>query len=680
MRSGVRTKLVLAISLVAAMTVLSGIVSWFYYTAIESLLITVLQDQTPTISSSLKLAEASSRFATATLAFNTTRNQLQRQSVAVALDQQIAHLDEILATLRRTSIDKTRLDLIQGLVGTLERNLEQQNQLVSTRLDLQTRIRRVLADLRASHLVFLAALRAAMPESSGTEADRVRRLWDMESTADRMVRTWYEADKLERLEALVGARSTFEADRSHLAGLVAALPGNGAEAAQLRRAAQVLAQPGAWAGEGFEHLEELLRTLATLRTLDSDNGNTVSRLSIAVVQLVDDVQATAEATGQQAGEQIAAGRYSMLAIAVATFLGPMVFVWLLLGRTIVVPLTDLAAATRRIAAGELTTPIPNSGQGEIAELADALVVFRDNTAALAERSGALHASEARQRQAREEAERALEELKRTQEQLVQSEKMAALGGLVAGVAHEINTPIGIVLTSITFLAAESEAIRARFTSNALRRSDFEAFFAKLDESTRLSISNIQRASDLIQSFKNVAVDQVNEESRHFNFRSYLQEVLTSLTPTWRKAGLKVALDCPEALEIDGVPGIWFCIVSNFVTNSVVHAFDKGQEGLLTVAVREADGDTVELSYTDDGRGIPTAHLSRVFEPFFTTGRANGSTGLGMHIVYNLVSGRMGGTIRLDSAPGRGVRFTIRFPRSLPPAPESDAAQVVVGQG
>ena len=637
---GVRGRLVTAIGLVAAMTVVGGIVSWFFYSRIEGLLIAVVRDETPTISLSLKLAEASSRFAAGSLAYSAAHNHLQRQSVAVALDQQAHQLEEILGALRGTAIDHTRLDLIQRLVTTLERNLEQQNQQIEAQLNVDGRVRRAQAAFRRDSDGFSAALHRAALEQIGDSA-ATKRLWEVDALGDRMVTTVTEVEHLDRIEQISQARTAFEANRQQLAALFPAASDS------LGLAVAALGAHQQSPDSAFALREAAIRSREQVHALNEESRNIVSQLSIAVVRLVDEVEGRSAEMGRKAGDQITAGRGSILAIAVATFLGPMVFVWLLIGRTIVVPLTSLAAATRRIAGGDLAAPIPTSGKGEIADLAEALVVFRDNAAAL--------------HQAKEEAERALHDLRQAQEQLVQSEKLAALGGLVAGVAHEINTPIGIVLTGASLLAEETETIRTRADSGSLKRSDFNAYLDTAGESSAIILDNIQRAADLIQSFKNVAADQVSDVARRFNLKAYCGDVITSLSPSWRKAGHVVELEGPDDIEIDGYPGLLSHILTNFITNSVIHGFAPGQKGALGITLSRPSPTLVELIYTDTGRGIPVRDQGRVFEPFFTTRRGIGCTGLGLHIVYNLVTGRLGGQIRLESREGGGVRFVLRFP-------------------
>ena len=276
------------------------------------------------------------------------------------------------------------------------------------------------------------------------------------------------------------------------------------------------------------------------------------------------------------------------------------------------------------------------------------------------------------REAHEQLRTAHTQLQAAQQQLVQAEKMASLGALVAGVAHEINTPIGIAMTSSSYLADRIGQIDQISKTGKLRRSDFDLFIDEARMSASLMLSNIARAADLVQSFKLVASDQARGDRRRFELKTYLEEVLMSLRPTWHRPGHDVALDCPGGIEMDSYPGVLAQIVTNFITNSIVHGYEEGQRGRFVIVVRPSGPDWVEMVYTDDGRGIPAENRAKIFEPFFTTRRSAGSTGLGLHIVFNLVTGQLGGTIGLDEAAGGGTRFTVRFPMHAPVLPATEA--------
>ena len=267
------------------------------------------------------------------------------------------------------------------------------------------------------------------------------------------------------------------------------------------------------------------------------------------------------------------------------------------------------------------------------------------------------------------AERALQDLREAQRSLIQAEKMASLGGLVAGVAHEINTPVGIGLTGASTLAVETDRIRKLYQAEDMSQGDFEEYLDVAGRSAQLLMSNMERAASLIHSFKQVAVDQVSDERRSFDLASYIAEVLASLHPALRKRGeVGVTVECPPGLEIDGYPGGLSQVLTNLVLNALNHAFEPGRPGRISLLVDCPDPDTVRLRVADDGRGIPSDHLDRIFDPFFTTRRGQGGSGLGLHIVYNIVTGTLKGSIAVDSEEGAGTTFSILFPRVAAPAP------------
>ncbi|MEI6559095.1 MAG: AAA family ATPase [Rhodospirillaceae bacterium] len=322
--------------------------------------------------------------------------------------------------------------------------------------------------------------------------------------------------------------------------------------------------------------------------------------------------------------------------------------------------TDAFAGDRleapRLLAAQIAISLENARlYDELSDFSQAL------EAQVAERTRELSAALASERQAHDQ-------LRAAQKQLVQAEKMASLGQLVAGMAHEINTPIGNALTSVTYLAEATHRFRETAAAGNIRRSDFNAFVATLGETTEIMVTNIRRAVYLVDSFKKVAADRARDEQRRFELKPYLREIVLSLEPTWRRAGHTVVVDCPDRLVMDGFSGVIAQIITNMVVNSVPHGFPGGDTGTLTITVRERDDQTLILTYSDDGRGIAPEHRERVFDPFFTTRRSGGSTGLGLHIVYNLVTSKLGGRIDLVGGAGRGVRFVLTLPRIAPPEP------------
>lgn len=260
----------------------------------------------------------------------------------------------------------------------------------------------------------------------------------------------------------------------------------------------------------------------------------------------------------------------------------------------------------------------------------------------------------------QQLEKTLDSLRQAEDQLIQTETMAALGRLVAGIAHEINTPIGIGVTATSLLMEKTRAFSNRFARGAMRRSDLEKFLATAEQSSKMALTNLERAAELIQSFKQVAVDQSSESKRIFNVKSYLEEVLLQLSPKLKSTQYRVEIQGNAHISLYSYPGAFAQIVTNLVMNSVLHAFGPAAAGAIAFEFDQRDQQFV-LIYRDDGQGIPAKNLGKIFEPFFTTKRAQGGSGLGLHIVYNLVTRKLEGKIRCDSQPGQGTQFTIELP-------------------
>lgn len=262
--------------------------------------------------------------------------------------------------------------------------------------------------------------------------------------------------------------------------------------------------------------------------------------------------------------------------------------------------------------------------------------------------------------ANQELETTLNDLRRTQSQLVLSEKLAALGELVAGVAHEINTPVGVALSAGSTLAEKNQILADLFARGEMKRSDLTAHIEDLREGMEMVLVNLNRASELIRSFKMVAADQVSEARRFFNVRKYIDEILLSLRPKLKKTRHRVKVLCDDNLDIEGYPGAFSQILANLIINSLTHAFDADQEGEICIEVCRHNG-SMQLLFSDNGKGMESEVLTRIFEPFFTTARGQGSTGLGLHIVFNIVTRTLGGEIRCESAPGQGTKFEVTIP-------------------
>jgi PAS domain S-box-containing protein len=254
----------------------------------------------------------------------------------------------------------------------------------------------------------------------------------------------------------------------------------------------------------------------------------------------------------------------------------------------------------------------------------------------------------------------LKNLKKAQSRLVQSEKMAALGDLVAGVAHEISTPLGVGLMSASYLNDSTQKFYDRLISGQLSRSEFEKYSRNAKEAASLVLNNLTQAADLLNSFKRVAVDQSDDEKRVFDLNRYLSEILISLQPKYKRTRHTIAINCPESFEINSYPGVFSQIVTNLVMNSLIHGFEGIEEGKIIIFVATEDSNLV-LHYTDNGVGMNPNIAKKIFDPFFTTKRGQGGSGLGMHIVYNLVTQKLNGLIECTSVPEEGVAFKITIP-------------------
>jgi signal transduction histidine kinase/purine-cytosine permease-like protein len=259
----------------------------------------------------------------------------------------------------------------------------------------------------------------------------------------------------------------------------------------------------------------------------------------------------------------------------------------------------------------------------------------------------------------QQLEQTLANLQQAKSQLMQTEKLAALGQLVAGVAHEINTPIGIGVTAASLLVEKTADFYQRFQNGLMKRSDLERFLAVTQQGSQMTLTNLNRAAELIQSFKQVAVDQSSESQRVFNLSAYLEEILLQLSP--KLQGIhQVVIQGDRGLTLNSYPGAFSQIVTNLVMNSLMHAYEPARSGTITLTFKQIEQQLI-FTYADDGQGIPAAHLSKIFEPFFTTKRGQGGSGLGLHIVYNLVTQKLNGTIYCESQLQPGAKFIMKLP-------------------
>lgn len=382
----------------------------------------------------------------------------------------------------------------------------------------------------------------------------------------------------------------------------------------------------------------------------------------------------------------------VLQLGGGSLLAVLLLVYLILRRQVSAPLFTFIRTTQEMSNGNHQIVLPAQKSEELQSLCDNFQsmqqVVRDNLQQLqqeAEKKSEIqrelvHAHEALQEandhlelrvlertaslhSANEELSTLLDQLRETQQQLVESEKMSSLGGLVAGVAHEINTPIGICLTAATSLLDDLQLLKQSYNAGKMTEMDFKSFLTLAEESLQMLVSNNQRASRLIQSFKQVAVDQSSEDKRHFLLKPYIQEILFSLQPKFKKTQHRLEIHCDEDIELESYPGAFSQVITNLVMNSLIHGFEHKTEGMISIEAHRED-DQVCILYRDNGCGMSLEAVERVFDPFFTTKRGGGGSGLGCHLVYNLVTQQLNGYIHCSSELGQGVVFIIRIPSKL----------------
>jgi signal transduction histidine kinase len=285
--------------------------------------------------------------------------------------------------------------------------------------------------------------------------------------------------------------------------------------------------------------------------------------------------------------------------------------------------------------------------------------------ALSRREADAQLREAAEQLSRRNAEltNTLDQLRDTQDELVRQEKLASLGGLVAGIAHEINTPLGICITATSHVQGELLDWRKWHEAGTFDSTRIDVMLDDLGVALHILENNLRRGAELVRSFKQVAVDQSSGQRRTFDLSEYLDEIVLSLKPKLKHAPCSVQVDCRWGIWMDSFPGALSQIVTNLIMNALIHAFDGRQEGLIRIH-GELDGDAVVLTVSDDGNGMTTTDLKQLFDPFFTTKRGTGGTGLGAHIVFNQVTNVLGGTINVTSAPDAGTQVQMRLPRML----------------
>ncbi|HKS20556.1 MAG TPA: ATP-binding protein [Bradyrhizobium sp.] len=405
--------------------------------------------------------------------------------------------------------------------------------------------------------------------------------------------------------------------------------------------------------EGLAKLSEQLanRTELLRNTIDASQAEAIAaidNLSVKMRQREQKAQETFDRTLSNISRRV-------LSIAVI-FLGVILSAGVIIALSIRLPLQQIMSAMHAITSGDYDREVQGTrAKDEVGAMARAVEVFRENAIAKQKTEEELRTS-------KERAEGALIELNTAQQNLIDAERLAALGGLVAGVAHEVNNPIGISLTVASSFARRAETFEAELRTEQLRRSKLDEFVKTSRDAAQQLVANLHRAGELIQSFKQVAVDRSHAERRQFSLAEATDQIVASLRPVLKKSAIGLSIDVPEGLLIDGYPGSYGQILTNLFLNAANHAFVDGRSGTITISARPRGGDDVEIIFADNGAGMTPEVQRQAFDPFFTTRRNEGGTGLGLHIVYTLVTQQLGGRMMLESRPGQGTTFRIIMPR------------------
>lgn len=369
-------------------------------------------------------------------------------------------------------------------------------------------------------------------------------------------------------------------------------------------------------------------------------------------------------------ERISVTHYALTALL--AFLIAVVMIIYVLQKRLVEPIKGLVRESERLSNGELSNPILLNRSDEIGHLAQTMEATRQALARtfseleiknnqLTDYSNTL---EAKVKQRTAELETALKNISQAHQELTRIERMASLGSMVAGVAHELNTPIGNCLLVASTLEQEVKRFDKLYQVAAMRKSDLDKFVTCALESSTLLMRGLHQAAHLVGDFKQVAVDQSSAQRREFNLETTMLELTSLLMPGLSKTPYQLVLDIPANIELDSFPGPLGQVFTNLINNSVTHGFDERDHGTIRISAQQ-DGDYVILNYADDGWGIAADILYRIYEPFFTTRFGRGGSGLGLSITYSIVTNVLGGEITAHSAEQQGCSFTIRLPLAAP---------------
>ncbi|PRC93370.1 sensor histidine kinase [Solimicrobium silvestre] len=345
----------------------------------------------------------------------------------------------------------------------------------------------------------------------------------------------------------------------------------------------------------------------------------------------------------------------------------------LFGLKITRQLSALKHATQEIADGHYELKMPEIGDDELGEVAHNFNLMSEAIAAKVREVSTLnHELEQRVDQrtsdlhlANQKLEENIKELESTRDSLVKSEKLASLGAIVAGVAHEINTPIGNALVTASTIREIVDGFSAQAATGKMTHSALNNFLNQCKEGSHLVEHSLARASELIQSFKQVAVDQSSERRRSFNLAEMVRETITTLRHIYKNTNFTLENDIQANIVMDSFPGALGQVITNLLNNALIHGFEGREQGKMLISAERLVNNSVRICFSDNGNGIAVSNLKRIFDPFFTTKFGQGGSGLGLNVVDNIVHRILGGSVYVDSQIGFGTIFTIEIPLNAP---------------
>ncbi|WP_455755603.1 ATP-binding protein [Sulfurimonas sp.] len=327
-----------------------------------------------------------------------------------------------------------------------------------------------------------------------------------------------------------------------------------------------------------------------------------------------------------------------------------------LGKYMLRPILSLSDSARLVAEErDFSHRVTYSGKNEIAKLYNAFNMMLSETEVLTDEL------EKRVQERTHQLQNSIDSLKQTQNQLIESEKMAALGSLVSGVAHEVNTPLGNAITGSSIISRESDAIQRAIKDGTIKRSEMEEKLGIIAQSSKLMFKSVTQAADLIRNFKRISIDQSTDDLRDFDLKEYIDEIIQTFHNKLKHIPAEVKIIAPESILIYSYPGIFAQIINNLVNNTILHAFEDDVENAKIIITIEKLESSIHLTFTDNGKGVSLSVKDKIFEPFVTTKRNSGGTGLGMNIVYNLVTQKLGGTIDMYSVINEGTTLELYLP-------------------